>query len=37
VAFSRVALGVHYPGDTLAGALMGITVATCVYNQLGAL
>ena len=36
VALSRVALGVHYPGDTLAGALMGATIATYVYRNLGA-
>lgn len=35
VAFSRVALGVHYPGDTLAGALMGIAVASLVYRHVG--
>ena len=26
VAYSRVHTGVHYPGDVLAGALIGITV-----------
>jgi undecaprenyl-diphosphatase len=27
VGFSRVALGVHFPSDTVAGALMGISIA----------
>jgi undecaprenyl-diphosphatase len=36
VAVSRVALGVHYPGDTLAGAVMGVAVASCMYSYLGA-
>jgi undecaprenyl-diphosphatase len=27
VAFSRILLGVHFPGDTLAGAVMGISIA----------
>lgn len=36
VALSRVALGVHYPGDTLAGAFMGMAVATGVYSHMGA-
>ncbi len=35
IAFSRVILGVHYPGDTLAGALMGSGTALFVATQLG--
>lgn len=27
VGFARVVLGVHFPGDVLAGALMGISIA----------
>ena len=30
VAYSRVHTGVHYPGDTIAGALIGAAVATTV-------
>lgn len=33
VALSRVVLGVHYPGDTLAGALMGGSIALVVGTQ----
>ena len=31
VAFSRVYVGVHYPGDVLAGMIIGICSATLVY------
>ncbi len=30
--YSRSYLGVHYPGDTLMGALVGITCASMVYS-----
>jgi PAP2 superfamily len=30
VAYSRVHTGVHYPGDTIAGALLGAAAATVV-------
>ena len=30
-AFSRIYLGVHYPGDILCGALLGIVIGTVVY------
>lgn len=30
VAYSRVHTGVHYPGDTIAGALLGTVAATVV-------
>lgn len=31
VAFSRIVLGVHFPTDTMVGAVMGITLAFSVY------
>ena len=37
VGLFRVVLGVHYPGDTLAGALMGSAVACLTATQLGLL
>ena len=33
VAYSRVHAGVHYPGDTIAGALIGTAVATVVRRM----
>ena len=35
VALSRILLGVHFPGDTLAGALMGAGIALIAAAQLG--
>lgn len=35
VAISRVILGVHYPGDTVAGALMGSSIAVIVGTATG--
>jgi len=32
VALSRVYLGVHYPGDVLAGACLGLTVTWLLLN-----
>ena len=31
VSYSRIYLGVHYPGDVLGGAFVGITAALIVY------
>lgn len=35
VAFSRVYVGVHFPGDALAGALIGFLSATLVWRVAG--
>jgi undecaprenyl-diphosphatase len=35
MALSRVILGVHFPGDTLAGAIMGSSIAVLSASQLG--
>jgi len=37
VALSRVVLGVHFPGDTIAGAIMGGGIAMGTASILGAL
>ena len=34
VGFSRVVLGVHFPTDTLAGMILGISAATYSLNQI---
>ena len=31
-AFTRIYLGVHYPGDILAGTITGVTVGWCMYK-----
>ncbi len=35
VAWSRLALGVHHPGDVAAGALLGVATSRFVRRQLG--
>lgn len=35
IAFSRVAIGLHYPGDVLAGAVVGLLAALVVMRLLG--
>jgi undecaprenyl-diphosphatase len=37
VAWSRVYVGVHYPGDVLAGAVLGVAIATALRMLAGAL
>ena len=32
VSYSRIYLGVHYPGDILGGALLGILIGLAVYR-----
>ncbi|MEI6678957.1 MAG: phosphatase PAP2 family protein [Mariniphaga sp.] len=34
IAYSRVYLGVHYPGDILGGAILGIGVGIAIYKLL---
>lgn len=32
VSYSRIYLGVHYPGDVLGGAILGAFIGWCVYK-----
>ncbi|MEI7525031.1 MAG: phosphatase PAP2 family protein [Mariniphaga sp.] len=34
IAYSRIYLGVHYPGDVLGGAILGITIGILTYKLL---
>jgi undecaprenyl-diphosphatase len=34
VSYSRIYLGVHYPGDILGGAILGIVLGFIVYRLL---
>lgn len=34
VSYSRIYLGVHYPGDVLCGAILGVLLAILVYTLL---
>jgi undecaprenyl-diphosphatase len=34
IAYSRIYLGVHYPGDVLGGAILGIGIGIGIYNLL---
>jgi undecaprenyl-diphosphatase len=36
VAYSRVHTGVHYPGDVIAGALTGVTLAELTGRAISA-
>jgi undecaprenyl-diphosphatase len=36
LAVSRVAVGMHYPTDVLAGALLGVAVATAIVAMASA-
>jgi undecaprenyl-diphosphatase len=37
IAWSRVYVGVHYPGDVLAGAVLGVAIAIALRTLAGAL
>ena len=32
IAYSRIYLGVHYPGDVVCGSILGACIGTCIYR-----
>ena len=32
IAYSRIYLGVHYPGDVFCGSILGACIGTCIYR-----
>jgi len=32
IAYSRIYLGVHYPGDVVGGSILGACIGSCIYR-----